>query len=104
MYPVIIAIFLIFYNYSFCQERVIIEKKGNIYHVETYEEPEYNSRNILKKKQINKRLKYYIAPKKGKVFHRPNCKFARKIKHKVKFKTRQKALNKGLRPCKVCKP
>ncbi|WP_456399508.1 hypothetical protein [Persephonella sp.] len=26
------------------------------------------------------------------------------MKHKVKYTTRKKALKKGLRPCKICKP
>jgi len=49
---------------------------------------------------------FYVAAKNSKVFHRPDCKWAKRIspKNKIIFKTRQDALNAGRRPCKVCKP
>ena len=49
---------------------------------------------------------YYIGNSKSKVFHRPNCRHARRIKpeYRVIFSTREEAINAGYRPCKVCKP
>ncbi len=48
----------------------------------------------------------YVASVNSKVFHKPNCKWAKKIKEKnlVGFKSREDAVNSGKRPCKVCKP
>ncbi len=44
----------------------------------------------------------FIAPKKGKKFHKTNCPFAKNIKPKnsIKFKTKNAALNSGLKACK----
>ncbi len=103
-------IFLGLFCFSYAQERVIIEERGNYYHLETYREPYYKPEKPLKKpakklyKKAKKKEKYYIAKEKGNIFHRPSCKFAKKIKYKIKFKTRRKAINSSLRPCKVCKP
>ncbi len=95
----------------FAQERVIIENKGNHYHVEVYKEPAYKSKKYpgtkkksYRKKKHRKKEKYYIAKENGKVYHRPSCRFAKKIKHRIKFKTKKRAERAGLRPCKVCKP
>ncbi len=49
---------------------------------------------------------FYIASKNSKVFHRPDCRWAKKIapKNLVRYKTREDAVNDGKRPCKMCKP
>jgi micrococcal nuclease len=49
---------------------------------------------------------YYIASKKSTKFHRPWCRWAKKIRpwNQIKFKSRDEALDKGLSPCKVCNP
>jgi micrococcal nuclease len=49
---------------------------------------------------------YYIGNKKSKIFHRPDCQWAKKIapQNKVIFKYREEAVKAGYRPCKVCKP
>lgn len=56
--------------------------------------------NITKK---GKRI--FIAPKKGKSFHRTNCPFAKNIKPKnsIKFKSKNAALNAGFKPCRCTK-
>jgi len=44
----------------------------------------------------------FVASKNGGKFHRPNCPYAKNIKPKdrVKFKTKDAALNKGYKACK----
>jgi len=48
----------------------------------------------------------YIANKNSKKFHRPDCRWAVKIKpeNRIDFSTKQEAIDKGYAPCKVCKP
>ena len=48
----------------------------------------------------------YVASKKSNKFHKPNCKWARKIKpeNEVWFDSRDEATKTGHIPCKVCKP
>jgi phosphatidylserine/phosphatidylglycerophosphate/cardiolipin synthase-like enzyme len=48
----------------------------------------------------------YVASKNSTVFHTPDCKWVKRIKeeNKIWFKTREEALDKGYKPCKVCKP
>lgn len=48
----------------------------------------------------------FVASKNSAVFHRPQCRWARKISERnlVGYKTRQEAIEAGKRPCKTCKP
>jgi len=48
----------------------------------------------------------YVASSKSKVFHRPVCKWAKKItpKNLVGFKSREEAIKSGRRPCMSCRP
>jgi len=48
----------------------------------------------------------YVASKNSKVFHRPDCKWAKKIspKNLIGFKTREEAAKSGRRPCRSCEP
>jgi micrococcal nuclease len=48
----------------------------------------------------------YVASKNSKVFHRPNCKWVKKIspKNLVGFRSKEEARRSGRRPCKSCKP
>lgn len=48
----------------------------------------------------------YLASQNSKVFHKPSCKQAQKIKaaNRVWFATRNAALQVGCKPCKLCKP
>jgi len=48
----------------------------------------------------------YVGSVNSTVFHYPDCKWAKKIKeeNKIKFKSRNEALDKGYTPCKVCNP
>ncbi|RMD46797.1 MAG: hypothetical protein D6834_01940 [Aquificota bacterium] len=104
----VIAFLFLSFNLSFAEEKVFIENKGSYVHIEAenikvpHKRKHYNRHH--KKTHKYKKEKYYIAKKNGKVFHRPNCKFAKRIKNKVKFKSRKEAIKKGLRPCKFCKP
>jgi micrococcal nuclease len=51
---------------------------------------------------------YYVASKKSKrfVFHRPDCRWAEKIKkqNRMLFESRGEALDSGYAPCRTCKP
>jgi len=49
---------------------------------------------------------YYVASKYSKVFHRPDCSWALRIKpkNKVIYRSKDDAIRDGRRPCKVCKP
>jgi len=48
----------------------------------------------------------YVASKNSKVFHRPSCKWVKKIKpgNLIGFSSRAEAVKSGRRPCKSCKP
>jgi micrococcal nuclease len=48
----------------------------------------------------------YVASKKSKVFHVPNCRYSRRISpsNLITFSTRDEAIKSGRRPCKVCNP
>jgi hypothetical protein len=48
----------------------------------------------------------YIASKKGKVFHKPDCTWASRIKPEnlIGYNNLQDALDAGKKPCKQCKP
>ena len=48
----------------------------------------------------------YVASKNSKVFHKPDCSSAKRIKptNLVTYGTRDKATEAGKRPCKICKP
>lgn len=77
---------------------------------------EYKDKNKLEKlpvaigitlpiAELSKRGKY-LGHKNSKKFHKPDCRWARKIKPKnqIWFNDRQEAVDKGYIPCKVCKP
>ncbi len=48
----------------------------------------------------------YVASKNSKVFHKPQCSSAKRIKPKnlISYSSRDEALKAGKRPCKRCKP
>ena len=48
----------------------------------------------------------YVASKKSNIFHRPDCKWAKKInpKNLIGFDNREEAVQSGRRPCRNCKP
>jgi sugar phosphate isomerase/epimerase len=48
----------------------------------------------------------YVASKNSSVFHRPQCRWAKKIspKNLVNYNSRDEAMQAGKRPCKQCKP
>jgi len=48
----------------------------------------------------------YVASRLSRVFHKPDCMWAERIKEEnlVKYKTRQQAIDDGKRPCKRCEP
>jgi len=48
----------------------------------------------------------YVASKNSKVFHKPTCTWAQRIKPKnlIGYNSRADAIQAGKRPCKICKP
>jgi hypothetical protein len=48
----------------------------------------------------------YVSSKNSQVFHRPNCRSAKRIKPEnlIGYNSREEAIQAGKRPCKVCKP
>ena len=48
----------------------------------------------------------YVASRKSEVFHRPDCKWAKRIspKNLIGFNSRAEVIKTGRRPCKACKP
>jgi len=48
----------------------------------------------------------FVASKNGRVFHRPDCRWAQNISadNLVRYQTREEALASGKKPCKSCKP
>jgi hypothetical protein len=48
----------------------------------------------------------FVASKNSKVFHKPDCSSAKRINpgNLVTYSTREKAIEAGKRPCKICKP
>ncbi len=48
----------------------------------------------------------YVASKNSKVFHKPDCSSARRIKPEnlTDYNSRAEAIKAGKRPCKICKP
>ena len=46
----------------------------------------------------------YVASKNSKKYHKPDCKWAKKIKKEnlICFKTRKEAENEGYKPCQTC--
>ena len=48
----------------------------------------------------------YVASKNSKVFHRPDCKWAKRIspKNLIGYKSREEAIKSGRRPCGICGP
>ncbi len=48
----------------------------------------------------------YIASKNSKIFHKPDCSWAKRIKPEnlVGYNSKEEAINAGKRPCKQCKP
>jgi len=56
-------------------------------------------------KQVTPEYKY-VASKNSKVFHKPECSWAKKIspKNLVSYKGREEAIEDGKKPCRWCKP
>lgn len=48
----------------------------------------------------------YVASKNSKVFHKPECRWAKRIKpaNLVGYNSREEVIEAGKRPCKMCKP
>jgi hypothetical protein len=48
----------------------------------------------------------YVASKKSKIFHKPDCLWAKRIspENLIKFTSREEAVKAGCRPCKRCEP
>ena len=86
----------------------LLKKAKEYDHVEKKAKPVVPKTSVIKvvekkvKTPAKKAKKVYWASKTGKKFHDKHCPFAKNIKPKsrVVFKTKNTALNKGLKPCK----
>lgn len=47
---------------------------------------------------------YYIGNKNTKVFHKPSCSYLPDPENRVRFDTRQAAIDAGYAPCQHCNP
>ena len=67
--------------------------------------PKKEIKVIKKITQSNRRKTHYIASKTGSKFHVTSCPFGQNIKPKmkIKFLSKTKALNQGLKPCACIK-
>jgi len=64
-------------------------------------------KRISRRAQRSQQVSYkFVASKNSKVFHKPDCPFAKRIKPEnlVTFKSRSEAVQAGKRPCKRCNP
>lgn len=64
----------------------------------------YTEKKKISKANVKKPVKKYFASKKGTVFHKIKCKIGKRIskRNRVYFSTKEEALKKGYKPCKVC--
>jgi hypothetical protein len=64
-----------------------------------------NQKRIVTKTVVSRPKKMYVASKEGKKFHMSKCPYAQNIKSKsrVRFGTKDAALNKGYKPCNCVK-
>lgn len=55
---------------------------------------------------VDAAYKGYVGSIKSNVYHKPKCRYVKKIKsyNKIYFKTKAKARKRGYRACKVCRP
>jgi len=67
---------------------------------------QYRSQNTSPPNNIQKEEQKYVASKNSKVFHRPSCRYVKKIRpwNLTGCKNREEAIASGRRPCKICKP
>lgn len=74
--------------------------------VQLQREARANGRGLWGARPLDSGKSIYWGSVNSNKFHWPSCEWARKIReeHRVVFKTRQEALDKGYTPCKVCKP
>ncbi|AEG13881.1 nuclease (SNase domain-containing protein) [Desulfofundulus kuznetsovii DSM 6115] len=56
--------------------------------------------------EVKDREPYYIGNARSKKFHRPDCEYGRQTApdNRVRFATKEKALDAGYEPCNACKP
>lgn len=64
------------------------------------------TQDVIKSFTQERKESIYIGHKGTKKFHRPNCRFGKRIseKNRITFSSRKEAINQGYIPCKVCKP
>jgi len=71
-------------------QREAVKKKAGLWKGYTYKET----------------ARYYIGNKRTKIFHRPDCEYAKQISkyNRVEFKTKMEAILQGFRACRNCRP
>ncbi|MCX7837453.1 MAG: hypothetical protein N2323_05830 [candidate division WOR-3 bacterium] len=94
----ILSIIIYFQNLSLKKE--IKDLKIIINEMKTFERPAFSGNEPIEKKII------YIGNSKTLKFHLPDCQWAKRISlvNKTYFPSREKALENGYQPCKLCNP
>ena len=64
------------------------------------------TQDVIKSFTQKRKESIYIGHKGTKKFHRPNCRFGKKIseRNRAIFNSRKEVINQGYVPCKVCRP
>jgi micrococcal nuclease len=67
---------------------------------------QYRSQERASPVTLQKKGWEYVASKKSKVFHRPDCTWVKKISpnNLIGFRSREEAIKSGRRPCRSCRP
>ncbi len=67
---------------------------------------QYRSKDSSPPATVQRKEWKYVASRTSKVFHRTDCKWAKRISPKnfMGFKTREEAIRSGRRPCRSCGP
>jgi len=74
--------------------------------VDVIEEEEVSKPMLSGKVRPRHRQIKFVAGEGKKLFHRPNCRFAREIPiyKKLTFESREEAIRRGFKPCGFCNP
>ena len=88
-----------------CNPFLMVESKGKVKEKPAVKQKDSNDTNQIGKNDKDTKTKF-VASKKGKVFHKPECKAAARISadNLVSYATREEAIAAGKKPCKVCNP
>ncbi len=111
---VLTILLIIIYLQNVSLKREIESLKNKIDGIQKSEMPTSSLGKKLSEKMLEEELKeeklkeevIFIGNSKTLKFHLPYCQWARRINpaNKVYFKSREEALKRGYKPCKICNP